>query len=303
MARTSTTCEHIDAVLRLLLGAALLLCSVAAQATDSCQASADDTYRTAATGATQDSFKCLLGLPGATRSVVKQHYALITPESRVTADLPGWTGVDAACVVSPGMGAHFSMYIATSRSGVSASGSVLDSSIERFLYVLQGTLTISGEKLRPGGFVYLPPGDSSTVAASEQSSFLVYDRVYDHVDGSSNPQRVINHELNVSSEVLAPEVFVLRRLLPRSPEYDFNVHVMDFQPGEHLIVKEVHYNQHGLLLLQGQGIYLLGEDFYPVTAGDVIYMGPFVPQWFGALGTSRSRYIIYKDTNRDPLKY
>jgi (S)-ureidoglycine aminohydrolase len=51
------------------------------------------------------------------------------------------------------------------------------------------------------------------------------------------------------------EVFALRKLLPQTGEYDFNIHVMDFLPGQHLNVKEVHYNQHGLLLLQGKGIY------------------------------------------------
>ncbi|KAK6116299.1 hypothetical protein DH2020_049926 [Rehmannia glutinosa] len=45
-------------------------------------------------------------------------------------------------------------------------------------------------------------------------------------------------------------------------------------PGE-----EVHYNQHGLLLLEGQGIYRLGDSWYPVQAGDAIWMAPFVPQW------------------------
>ena len=32
------------------------------------------------------------------------------------------------------------------------------------------------------------------------------------------------------------------------------------------------------------------------TAGDVIWMSPFVPQWYGALGETRTRYILYKDT-------
>uniref|UniRef100_A0A9I9D7G7 Uncharacterized protein n=1 Tax=Cucumis melo TaxID=3656 RepID=A0A9I9D7G7_CUCME len=48
------------------------------------------------------------------------------------------------------------------------------------------------------------------------------------------------------------QVFQLRKLLPMSMPYDFNVHIMDFEPGEFLNVKEVHYNQHGLLLLEGQ---------------------------------------------------
>jgi glyoxylate utilization-related uncharacterized protein len=37
--------------------------------------------------------------------------------------------------------------------------------------------------------------------------------------------------------------------------------VMDFEPGQYLYVKEIHYNQHGLLLLQGQGIYRLGNSW------------------------------------------
>jgi (S)-ureidoglycine aminohydrolase len=97
------------------------------------------------------------------------------------------------------------------------------------------------------------------------------------------------------------EIFELQKLLPTNSIYDFNIHVMDFQPGEFLNVKEVHYNQHGLLLLEGQGIYRLADKWYPVQAGDTIWMAPFVPQWYAALGKTRSRYILYKDTNRDPL--
>ena len=88
---------------------------------------------------------------------------------------------------------------------------------------------------------------------------------------------------------VAPEIFALRKLLPTTAEYDFNMHVMDFEPGEYLLVKEVHYNQHGLLLLEGQGIYRLADKWYPVTAGDAIWMAPFVVQWYGALGKTRSR--------------
>ncbi|KAG5592744.1 hypothetical protein H5410_043258 [Solanum commersonii] len=77
--------------------------------------------------------------------------------------------------------------------------------------------------------------------------------------------------------------------------------IMDFQPGEFLNVKEVHYNQHGLLLLEGQGIYRLSDSWYPIQAGDAIWMAPFVPQWYAALGKTRSRYLLYKDVNRNPL--
>ena len=88
---------------------------------------------------------------------------------------------------------------------------------------------------------------------------------------------------------------------PPFPEYDFNVHVMDFQPGQALKTKEVHYNQHGLLMLEGGGVYRLGDAWYSVKAGDAIWMAPVCVQWFGALGEGRARYIIYKDTVVDPL--
>ena len=33
------------------------------------------------------------------------------------------------------------------------------------------------------------------------------------------------------------EVFALRKLLPATADYDFNIHIMDFHPGEYLNVK------------------------------------------------------------------
>jgi (S)-ureidoglycine aminohydrolase len=96
-------------------------------------------------------------------------------------------------------------------------------------------------------------------------------------------------------------MFALRKLLPDADEFLFNIHIMDFHPGAHLIVHEVHYNTHGLVMLQGQGIYRLGDDWHPVQAGDAIWMAAYVPQWYGALGKDPTRYIIYKDTSLDPL--
>jgi (S)-ureidoglycine aminohydrolase len=38
-----------------------------------------------------------------------------------------------------------------------------------------------------------------------------------------------------------------------------------------------------------------------VQAGDVIWMAPFVPQWYAALGKENTRYLLYKDVGVDPL--
>jgi len=47
---------------------------------------------------------------------------------------------------------------------------------------------------------------------------------------------------------------------------------MVYQPGAALSMVEMHVMEHGLIMLEGGGIYRLGEFWYPVTAGDFIWM-------------------------------
>jgi len=37
-----------------------------------------------------------------------------------------------------------------------------------------------------------------------------------------------------------------------------------------------------------------------VQAGDFIWMAPYCPQWFGAIGKQAAKYLIYKDWDRYP---
>ena len=78
------------------------------------------------------------------------------------------------------------------------------------------------------------------------------------------------------------------------------VNTMTFQPGASLSMVEIHVMEHGLMMLEGGGIYRLGEHWYPVQEGDFIWMAPYCPQWFGALGKVPAKYLIYKDWNRHP---
>lgn len=178
--------------------------------------------------------------------------------------------------------------------------------LERLLYILTGEVHVknrtSGEiaSLTAGGFVYFAPGeDEIDVTVETETDGIVLDRVY---TGFGGARSMIGNEVEVDEEATPGETFRLRRLLPPDDStLDFNIHIMDFDPGEYLNVKEVHYNQHGLLLLRGEGIYMLGERFFPVATGDVIYMAPFVPQWYAALGQSPTRYWLYKDISINPL--
>ncbi|KAL5213956.1 hypothetical protein ABZP36_003108 [Zizania latifolia] len=54
----------------------------------------------------------LKDLPGFTLSVYKRDHALITPESYVFSPLPDWVNTLGAYLISPAIGAHFTMYLA-----------------------------------------------------------------------------------------------------------------------------------------------------------------------------------------------
>ncbi|KAG7030165.1 (S)-ureidoglycine aminohydrolase [Cucurbita argyrosperma subsp. argyrosperma] len=247
----------------------------------------------------------LQDLPGYTRSVYKRDHALITPESQVFSPLPEWTKTLGAYLITPALGAHFVMYLAQmqekSKSGLPPHD------VERFLFVVRGAVKLTNssgisEKLTVDSFAYLPPNFDHSVKCDSSATLVVFERRYASLE-NHHPNQIIGSTDKQPLLETPGEIFQLRKLLPMSMPYDFNVHVMDFEPGEFLNVKEVHYNQHGLLLLEGQGIYRLGENWYPVQSGDVIWMAPFVPQWYAALGKTRSRYLLYKDTNRDPLDH
>ena len=88
------------------------------------------------------------------------------------------------------------------------------------------------------------------------------------------------------------------KLPPDTLAFDMAVNIFVYQPGTVLPFIETHVMEHGLLMLTRMGIYRLDADWYPVQADDVIWMAPYCPQWFGALGKTPAKYLIYKDWNR-----
>ena len=177
---------------------------------------------------------------------------------------------------------------------------------QRFIYVLNGTVTVtisgSEQTLGADGFAYLPRGDDHTIVALGESRIEVFEKRWIAVENQPPPAAVFGSEKNVLSQPLMgdPDLQV-RDLLPDSMAYDFAVNTMEYQPGAALALVEMHVMEHGLLMLNGGGIYRLADSWYPVTAGDFIWMAPYCPQWFGALGKQPAKYLIYKDWNRSPL--
>jgi (S)-ureidoglycine aminohydrolase len=72
---------------------------------------------------------------GHTRNVVKERYALLTPDGFVPSTLPGWSGVVSNILISPAMGAEFSQFLITfSKNGL---GRGHTGATEYFVYLLE----------------------------------------------------------------------------------------------------------------------------------------------------------------------
>ncbi len=195
----------------------------------------------------------------------------------------------------PPTGAGFTEYTAEMQAG----GTLGPTQWQRFVYVITGEIAAGNQSLGPGDFAYIPQSSSQVVTAHGAASIIVIEK--DFVPGPEMPGFFTGSESQIASQPLMGDPSLqVRTLIPDAPEFDLAVNTMTFEPGAALALVEMHVMEHGLLMLEGGGIYRLSDCWYPVQAGDFIYMAPFCPQWFGALGKSRAKYLIYKDWNRHP---
>jgi (S)-ureidoglycine aminohydrolase len=234
---------------------------------------------------------------GTTRSVSARNYTLFTPDTFVRAPLPGMKGATAIVHASPAHGAAFTQYTAEFDAG----GQLGPTAAQRFVYVLEGKIAIKRKTLEPGGYAYLPEGRETVIAATAARASVI-EKVYQPLAGVKQPAAFTGSEPSLPGEALnGDEWLLVRKLLPDLPAFDFAVNTMWYHPGAALSMVEIHVMEHGMLMLEGGGIYRLGDHWHPVTAGDFIWMSPYCPQWFGALGKTPAKYLIYKDWNRHPL--
>ncbi len=240
---------------------------------------------------------------GHTRSRLRPDHLLVSPDSFVRTPLPGLTGAFAIVHAAPALGASFAQYTVEFAPG----GGTLASTpgLQRFVYVVEGLLSLErtggASTLEPGGYVYLPATADFTLHADGSAQAVVIERAARPSNGDA-AELLTGHEREAAPvPLLGDPAIEVRSLLPEHPALDFAVNLMTYQPGASLPMVEVHVMEHGLLMLEGGGIYRLGEAWYPVRAGDFLWMGPFCPQWFGALGKSPAKYLIYKDWNQHPI--
>jgi (S)-ureidoglycine aminohydrolase len=239
---------------------------------------------------------------GHTRSTNQRDHLLHTPDTFVRTVLPGMERATAVVHISPAGGAAFTQYTAELEPG----GQLGPTSNQRFIYTLEGVADLATDTkfqtLTAGSYAYIPEDAAHTLTAQQTTRLAVIEKPYDTLESVSVPETLVGHEDKTLSVPLNDDSDLqVRSLLPNSASFDFAVNTMTYQPGAALSMVEVHVMEHGLLMLEGGGIYRLGDSWYPVTAGDFIWMGPFCPQWFGAIGKRPAKYLIYKDWNRHPL--
>ena len=240
---------------------------------------------------------------GSTRSSRKSDHLLQTPDTFIRSPLPGAEGVEFIIHAAPQLGARFTQMTVEFVAG----GSLGPAAAQRFLYVLDGKVEVKADNkkhvLKPGGFAYLPQGTPHTVRASGIARAALIEKLYEPLAGTAAPKVVIGDEGSVRpASIMGDDELRVRALMPDGPSYDFAISTLTYEPGASLPMVEVHLMEHGLLMLEGGGIYRLGDSWYPVYAGDFIWMRAYCPQWFGALGKRPAKYLLYKDWRRHPLR-
>jgi (S)-ureidoglycine aminohydrolase len=234
---------------------------------------------------------------GRTRTTQCAAYLLQTPDAFVRAPLPGMHKATAIVHISPSAGARFVQYTAE----LDAGGHLGPSEDQRFLYVIEGELTLGGTVLNATDYAYVPPRESTSVTSTSGARVAVIEKRYEPLDGVKPPHAFTGREVLLAPTFLGDDPWLqVRGLVPDDRAFDFRVNTMTYQPGAGLSMVESHVMEHGLLMLSGGGIYRLAGDWHPVGAGDFIWMAPFCPQWFGAIGKTPAKYLIYKDWDRHP---
>jgi (S)-ureidoglycine aminohydrolase len=239
---------------------------------------------------------------GHTRSVRRSSHLIHTPDAFIRTQIPGNCNTAVIVHISPALGANFTQYSVE----FNASGVLGPALGQRFVYVLEGTVNLdTGSRsfsLTQDEYAYVPQDFTHAFTAAAAARVAVIEQRYRPLPGVEAPPVLTGRESSIEGQPLMGDAGLqVRTLLPDTPAFDFAVNTMTYQPGAALSLVETHIVEHGLLMLEGGGIYRLDDQWYPVTAGDFIWMAPYCPQWFGAIGKNPAKYLIYKDWNRHPL--
>jgi (S)-ureidoglycine aminohydrolase len=244
------------------------------------------------------------GVYAHSRAVVTGQYAVMPPEGILPSRLPGFEGTSARVQTSPEMGARFAQMLLEIASGGGTSGP-RDDGLEHFFYLLGGDVTISiGESrhdLTPGGYCYIPPGMHYALRndGEGESRLLWVKKPYDRIVAPLPPS-FVGHRDRVERDRPHTDGRYWQYLLPPDDiAFDMHMNILGFEPGVYFPYVETHVMEHGLYMLEGQGLYVLAGDIHEVQVHDFIWMASYCPQFYFCTGWGESSYLLYKDVNRD----
>jgi (S)-ureidoglycine aminohydrolase len=217
--------------------------------------------------------------------------------------LPEWPQARVRVFAGPALGAGFAEYMLDLPAG-SAGNHGADGRIEFFFYLLSGSLILKIDTrehtLGTGGYAFIPASSSFQAFAREPSSFLLLRKEHESAPGVPQCAPVLGNQADISASIYCGDPGArLQELLPSDLSFDMAMNIFTFETGHSLPVTETHIMEHGLYMLQGKGVYFLGDSWMEVEATDFIWMGPFCPQSYYATGPLASRYIYYKNVNRE----
>lgn len=246
-----------------------------------------------------------MNLFGQTRTTVSARHALIAPDGHVPSEFPGWEGVVTNVLISPAMGAGLTQLLLSFDESGGGKADFPADPHEHALYLGCGCLTAEfGDRevsLKDGGFLFVPSDTGLKITAEAGARVTVFRKRFEAIDSLEPPPSVHGHAADIEGEpFLGNERAILKTLLPVDPRYDLAMNIFTYEPGATLPFVETHIMEHGMMMLSGQGIYRLEEAYYPVMKGDAIWMAPYCPQWFVAMGDEPASYLYYKDIHRLP---
>ena len=235
------------------------------------------------------------------RARVRPRYALLPLEGFPVSRLPTWPDAEVKVLAAPALGAEFVQYLIDLPAGKEGTFPA-DKRVETFYYVVSGSARLSERNVRPGSFGLFNPSEDILVKADEAVRLLVVRKVFQPANVKHVPafKSSHGHESDVKKEVWADNPHsLLQRLIPDTFAHDMAMNIFTFDPGFGLPVVETHVMEHGLYFLEGKGVYYLDGEWMEVARDDFIWMGPYCPQSFYATGPTPSRYLYYKNVNRE----
>ncbi len=242
---------------------------------------------------------------GNTRTSIRPRHALITPDGHVASQIPGIRGARVVVVISPAMGARLTQLLLTFEKGGSLE--LPGNAWETAGYFMSGGGSLDFGDTRgrasAGSYFFVPAGQAWTITAAKAGTQVtLFQKKYEPLAGTPAPAPRMGHAGEVKGEpFLGDPDARLQVLFPDEPAFDLAMNIFTYQPGATLPFVETHIMEHGLIMLSGQGVYRLEDCWYPVAAGDAIWMAPYCPQWFVAMGKTPASYLYYKDINRAPV--